>query len=59
MFILIFPFQFFYFNIRSFLHFQSKKEAKATGAYTYVSIEKLLSNAFARQVNDVDMLMGI
>lgn len=29
---------------------QSKKEAKATGAYTYVSIEKLLSNAFARQL---------
>ncbi|KAH6776600.1 IQ-domain 32 [Perilla frutescens var. hirtella] len=29
---------------------QSKKEAKASGTYTYVSIEKLLSNAFARQL---------
>lgn len=40
-------------NARSSLHYQSKREAKPNGSCTYVSIEKLLSNAFARQVKDV------
>ncbi|KAL1542932.1 protein IQ-DOMAIN 32-like [Salvia divinorum] len=31
-------------------HLQNKKEAKASQPHTYVSIEKLLSNAFARQL---------
>ncbi|KAK4429348.1 protein IQ-DOMAIN 32 [Sesamum alatum] len=29
---------------------KSKKEAKTNGTYTYISMEKLLSNAFARQL---------
>lgn len=43
------PFSYDFFHLHSSFQ-RSKKEAKGNGTYTYTSIEKLLSNKFARQV---------